>query len=94
MRVEVDGKTVAPRYYTAWSGSTVVALSKEYLDTLSVGKHTLRIVSTDGSADTDFTIISSGPKIGDPDVPALWLALGLLSLAGGLLLGKKALNVR
>ena len=54
--VLLDGKELAKKYYKAESGSTIVTLKPEYAATLSVGKHTIEIVSTDGSAATVFYI--------------------------------------
>ena len=39
--VWVDGVLVDPQYYTVVSGSTIVTLSSAYLDTLSVGTHSV-----------------------------------------------------
>ena len=55
-RLEVDGATVPATGYTVSEGSTVVELSATYLGRLSLGSHTLNIVSKDGSAKTTFTI--------------------------------------
>lgn len=40
-------------------GSTIVTLQPSYLDTLSVGKHTLAIVSDTGTAETEFTVLAA-----------------------------------
>ena len=54
--VKVDGTKIDADKYTAVSGSTIVSLKKEYLETLSVGKHTLTVVYTDGECSTEFEI--------------------------------------
>lgn len=54
--VKLDGTLVAADKYTAVSGSTVITLKKDYLITLSVGKHTLTIVYNDGECSTEFEI--------------------------------------
>ena len=54
--VKVDGTKIDTDKYTAVSGSTIVNLKKEYLETLSVGKHTLTVVYTDGECSTEFEI--------------------------------------
>ncbi len=54
--VKVDGTLVAADKYIAVSGSTVITLKKDYLITLSVGKHTLTIVYNDGECSTEFEI--------------------------------------
>ena len=81
--VEVDGKTVERKYYTAGSGSTVITFNRDFIKSLNVGKHTLRIVSTDGSADTEF-FVESVPRTCDNSRIGLWLAL--LACAGTVLM--------
>ena len=54
--VKLDGTLVAADKYTVVSGSTVITLKKDYLSTLSVGKHTLTIVYNDGECSTEFEI--------------------------------------
>ena len=56
LRVLVDGNELDSKLYSVYAGSTVVVLGAAYLDTLSVGTHTLSIVSQNGTADTTFTI--------------------------------------
>ena len=56
LRVKVDGKELAAADYTVKEGSTIVTLKADYLNTLSVGKHTLEIESKNGIAKTEFTI--------------------------------------
>lgn len=55
-KVQVDGKDLDVSNYTVKEGSTIVTLKTSYLETLSVGKHTLAIVSETGTATTEFTI--------------------------------------
>lgn len=62
--VTVDGKEIAAGNYLASSGSTVIELKAEFLNTLAVGKHTIGIVSTNGTATTSLTIApESKPNI-------------------------------
>ena len=56
--VKVDGTLIGNDKYTAVSGSTVVTLKKDYLETLSVGKHTLSVAYTDGECTTEFEVIA------------------------------------
>ena len=43
---------------TSKSGSTIIVLNKDYVDTLAVGEHTLKVAFTDGGeAETAFTIV-------------------------------------
>lgn len=54
--VKVDGVEITSDKYTATEGSTIIELKKDYLNTLSVGKHTLTVIYTDGSCTTNFEI--------------------------------------
>ena len=68
LSVQVDGKALDASSYTVKEGSTIVTLKPEYLETLSVGKHTLAIVSANGTATTEFTITAAqtgGDQTGD-----------------------------
>ncbi len=55
--VAVDGITLTKgTHYTDRSGSTVITLLASYTKTLTTGVHTLEIISTTGTATTQFTI--------------------------------------
>ena len=56
LKVKVDGNDLDASNYTVKEGSTIVTLNAAYLETLSVGKHTLEIESKHGIAKTEFTI--------------------------------------
>ena len=56
-KVYVDNKLVDSTNYDSKTGSTVITLKDEYLKTLSVGEHTLKVAFSDnGEATTKFTI--------------------------------------
>lgn len=59
LKVMVDGKELKTTDYTVKEGSTIVTLNAAYLETLSVGKHTLEIESKNGIAKTEFTITAA-----------------------------------
>ena len=90
LRVELDGKTLDEKYYTVKEGSTVVTLKADYVATLSVGEHTIGIVSTNGTATTTFTVKAKtavdndtdSPQTGDNSNMALWIALLAASVFG------------
>ena len=90
-KVQVDGKDLDVSNYTVKEGSTIVTLKTSYLETLSVGKHTLAIVSDTGTATTEFTIKAAvtddtqSPQTGDDSNIALWIAV--LLAAGTALTG-------
>ena len=86
--IEVDGKTVDPANYTVKSGSTIITLNPEYLRTLSVCKHTLTVLYTDGEASGAFEIVKGAegtttiPQTGAGSNAALWMTLMLLTTCG------------
>ena len=100
IRVELDGKTLDGKYYTLSEGSTVVTLMDDYVASLSVGEHTLGIVSTNGTAVATFTVSAKAaadnnndtkaPQSGDHSHMALWFVLLLAS--GGTLIGTTAIS--
>ena len=50
LRVELDGTTLDEKNYTKKEGSTIITLNRDFVATLSVGEHTLSIVSKSGTA--------------------------------------------
>ena len=95
--VKVDGKLIDAKNYIAKESSTIITLKSEYLNTLSVGKHTFEIVWNDGSATTSFIIKEDesvdAPNTGDTTNP-LWFILLLVSGAGILLTGKSKYTLK
>ena len=64
-KVYVDDKEITQ--YTSKSGSTIIVLNKNFLDSLSEGKHILKVVFKDGKfATTRFTVVKQKSKK-DPD---------------------------
>ena len=96
--VKVDDTLIDAKNYTAVSGSTVITLKADYLNTLSVGTHTLTVVYNDGECSTNFEIKApqneSGGGSGSAKTPQtddnsnmlLWAALLFVSGVG--VLGK------
>ena len=90
LKVQVDGKDLDASDYAVKEGSTIVTLKAEYLETLSVGRHTLAIVSDTGTATAEFTIEAASaddnttvvPPTGDNSNVDLWIALMLVSVCG------------
>ena len=93
----MDGKEVAESNYEAKSGSTVITLKTAYIEGLTLGKHTITVLYTNGQADGYFyiTVMSDAPATGDTANVALWSGIALISLAAAaaLVLGKKRLSV-
>ena len=86
IRVELDGKVLDEKGYTKAEGSIIVTLNNDFISTLSVGEHTLGIVSESGTATAKFTVKASeipneSPKTGDNNMVAFWSLAAILSLA-------------
>lgn len=85
-KVYVDNELVDPKNYTAESGSTIITLKKEFVDTLSVGEHTLKVLFNDGGeAITTFnvarvTVPTDNPQTGDNI--GFYIISGILSIVG------------
>ena len=60
--IYVDDKLVDAANYTLKSGSTILTLKAEYLNTLSVGTHKVKFQYSDGSAETTFVIKEASVK--------------------------------
>ena len=56
LRVELDGTTLEEKNYTKREGSTIITLNRDFVASLSVGEHTLAIVSKSGTATAKFTV--------------------------------------
>ena len=85
-KVYVDNELVDPKNYTAESGSTIITLKKEFVDTLSVGEHTLKVLFNDGGeAITTFNVVremvpTDNPQTGDNI--GFYIISGILSILG------------
>jgi hypothetical protein len=54
--LQVDGVLVGREDYTVISGSTIITIKPAYLQTLGSGNHTIELLYTDGSVQTNLTI--------------------------------------
>ncbi len=91
--VLVDGNQAkAGEDYTAVKGSTVITFAADYLETLTVGEHMIRVVFKDGeillplkileAVATPTPAVDATPVTGDTANPFLFVALILMSMAG------------
>ena len=55
--VQVDGEVVGSTNYTIESGSTILTFTATYIKSLSAGNHSVRMVFSDGYADTILSIV-------------------------------------
>lgn len=56
LRVELDGTALDEKNYTKRDGSTIITLNRDFVAALSMGEHTLAIVSQHGTATAKFTV--------------------------------------
>ena len=80
--------------YKKSSGSVIIELKPTFLETLSVGEHTLTAEFTDGKADAKFTVAKGTPinlpQTGDGSNVFIHVFVGLLAIAGlGLVIKKR-----
>ena len=66
LRVELDGTTLDEKNYTKKEGSTIITLNRDFVATLSVGEHTLSIVSKSGTATAKFTVKAKPTETATP----------------------------
>ena len=66
VRVELDGTALEEKNYTKREGSTIITLNRDFVATLSVGEHTLAIVSQHGTATAKFTVEAKPTETATP----------------------------
>ena len=59
VRVEINEETVEPKHYTVTEGSTIVTFTNEYSQALTFDEHTIKIVSSKGTAQANFNVMKS-----------------------------------
>ncbi len=99
--IRVDGKNVSKKHYTVEEDSAIVTLKPEYLNTLTLGKHKLRVVFEDGYAECTFEVKKgaelvvtpsadkTNPSTGANDFAGVAAALAVISAAAAVTLSKK-----
>ena len=70
VRVELDGTALEEKNYTKREGSTIITLNRDFVATLSVGEHTLAIVSQHGTATAKFTVKAKPAETATPQPTA------------------------
>ena len=85
-KVYVDGVLLDAKNYKSESGSTIITLNKNYVDTLSNGEHTLKVVFSDGGeATTKFFVENVKTAVENPNTSdniIIYVVTGILSLLG------------
>lgn len=89
-KVLVDGKELKGTDYDIKSGSTIVTLKSSFLDTLSAGKHQIRLEFNNGTIEAYFTVkvkeTTTVPETGEQTNLYLWAMLAIASSASILVL--------
>lgn len=101
-KVYIDDALLDAKNYQAESGSTVIILNKEYVDTLSDGEHTIKVEFSDsGSATTKFELKAkqvniekleniTNPQTGDNIGTYIVLSIvSVLGIAATMMINKK-----
>ena len=89
--IGIDGAVINTKNYTVESGSTVITLKPDYLNTLTAEEHAITVLYTDGEAAGTFTIADKGtdtPATGD-DSHVIPLIMLLISGGAVLILSVK-----
>lgn len=87
-KVYIDNELVDVNNYTSKEGSTIIVFNKDYVSTLNVGKHTLKVVFSDNNeALTNFEIIKEEKNeiIKNPetiDNIEKYIAIGIVAVIG------------
>lgn len=87
LEVLVDGKLLDASQYDVQEGSIRVTLKPAFLETLSVGRHTLTVRSAGGEATAHFLIKAYQPGTGDGENLTLWIAVFAVSGTAALCMG-------
>ena len=66
VRVELDGTALEEKNYMKREGSTIITLNRDFVAALSVGEHTLAIVSQHGTATAKFTVKAKPTETATP----------------------------
>ncbi len=72
--IKVDGTTLAGSNYKTESGNTVLTLLNSYLNTLSVGNHTVTFVYNDGSVEAALKVLAAQNQSKDETGPTVQTA--------------------
>ena len=101
--IAIDGIAISGENYTAESGSTVITLSPDYLNTLSEADHAIAVLYTDGEALGTFTIAggaaetsvsgqadSARPAAGTAAQVIPWIILLVILILVGIMLALRA----
>lgn len=82
-KVYIDNELVDISNYKVTEGSTIITFNKEFVSKLSVGKHTLKVMFSNGEASTEFSVVKEvveNPKT--IDNIEKYIAIGIVAVIG------------
>ena len=82
-KVYIDNELVDANNYTSKEGSTIITFNKDYINNLSVGGHTLKVMFNDGEATTKFSVLKE--EIENPSTKdnfKKYVITGIVSIVG------------
>ena len=90
--VEVDGHILNQQKYSAKQGSTIVTFNKDYMNTLQVGTHQVKVYFSDGLAMTQIYVKEKAVNTGDNNLFELWLGIMFIASLGLMILKKQSVE--
>ena len=82
-KVYIDKRLVDLSNYKVTEGSTIITFNKEFVSKLSIGKHTLKVMFSNGEASTEFSVVKEvveNPKT--IDNIEKYIAIGIVAVIG------------
>ena len=82
-KIYIDNELVDISNYKVTEGSTIITFNKEFVSKLSVGKHTLKVMFSNGEASTEFSVVKEvveNPKT--IDNIEKYIAIGIVAVIG------------
>ena len=82
-KVYIDNELVDISNYKVTEGSTIITFNKEFVSKLSIGKHTLKVMFSNGEASTEFSVVKEvveNPKT--IDNIEKYIAIGIVAVIG------------
>ena len=82
-KIYIDKRLVDLSNYKVTEGSTIITFNNEFVSKLSVGKHTLKVMFSNGEASTEFSVVKEvveNPKT--IDNIEKYIAIGIVAVIG------------
>ena len=88
--IEVDGYILNQQNYSVKQWSTIVTFNKDYMNTLQVGTHQVKVYFSDGLTMTQIYVKEKAVNTGDNNLFELWLSIMLIASLGLMILKKQS----